>query len=198
MRDTVVWDLGGVLLDWDPRHLYRTVFDDDAEVERFLTEVCTWEWHHRHDAGVPFAESIPAHCAEHPEHAAHIRLWETRYLDMIAGEIEGSVAVLRDLHDRGVRQLALTNMPVEVDALLRERFDWFAIFDGVVVSGAERVVKPEPAIYRILVERHAVDPSATSFVDDRPENVDAARALGFDAILFTDPGALRRALQMPR
>lgn len=192
--DTIVWDLGGVLIDWDPRHLYRRVFDDVDEMERFLAEVCTWEWHHRHDGGVPFAESIPALVADHPAHAENIRLWETRYLDMVAGEIEESVDVLRDARALGIRQLALTNMPAEIDELLREHFDWFGLFDGLVVSGAEKIVKPDPAIYRILVDRFAVDPSTTAFVDDRAENVEAAASLGFHAIRFTDGRDLRSRL----
>lgn len=186
----VIFDVGGVLLDWDPRHLYRKVLDDDA-MERFLAEVCTWEWHHRHDAGVPFAESILARCAEFPEHADLIVLWEARYLEMVGGEIPGTVDVLRELHAAGHRLLALSNMPSEVWPRLVEAFDWFSLFDGAVVSGDERLVKPDPAIFRVLVERFDVEPSTTTFVDDRVENVEAAAALGFDAVLFTDAASLR-------
>ncbi len=189
-----MFDLGGVLLDWDPRHLYRTVFDDHDEMERFLAEVCTWEWHHRHDAGVPFAESIPALANAFPEHAAMIRLWDTRYPDMVAGEVAGVVEVVRDLHARGTRLLVLSNMPSEVWPQLQERYDWLGLFDAAVISGDEQVVKPDPAIYRILVDRFGVDPGSTAFVDDRPENVEAAAALGFDAVLFTDAASLRTAL----
>ena len=194
MITTAVFDLGGVLIEWDPRHLYRDVFDSDDEMERVLAEVCTWEWHHRHDAGVPFAESIPALAAAFPTHAELIRMWDTRYMEMIPGEVAGTVDVLRDLRAGGTRLLALTNMPEEVDGPLRERFEWFSLFDGVVVSGVERVVKPDPAIFRILVDRFEVDPAATVFVDDREENVEAARALGFEGIVFTDAESLRRAL----
>lgn len=194
--DTVVFDVGGVLVDWDPRHLYRQVFDDDEEMERFLAEVCTWEWHHRHDAGVPFSESIPALSAAFPEHAPLIAMWESRYLDMIPGEIPGTVEIVRDLHAAGTRLLVLSNMPSEVWEPLTARFEWFALFDGWVVSGDEKVVKPNPAIYRVLVERHGVDPASAAFVDDRRENVDAARDLGFDAILFTGAASLRERLSI--
>lgn len=196
MVETVVFDVGGVLVDWDPRHLYRNVFDDELEMERFLAEVCTWEWHHRHDAGVPFAESIPALLDRFPAHASMIRLWDERYLDMVAGEIPDVVDVVRDLHARGTRLLVLSNMPAEVWPRLTARFEWFALFDGCVVSGVEKVVKPDPAIYRVLVDRHGVDPASTVFVDDRPENVDAADALGFDGVLFTDAASLRASLGM--
>ncbi|HEX4904182.1 MAG TPA: HAD family phosphatase [Acidimicrobiales bacterium] len=191
---TVVFDVGGVLVDWDPRHLYRKVFDSDEEMEGFLAEVCTWEWHHRHDAGVPFAESIPALTAAFPEHADLIAMWETRYGEMIPGEIPGTADVVRDLHAADHRLLVLSNMPSEVWTPLIERFDWFSLFDGWVVSGHEKIVKPDPAIYRILIERFDVDPAASVFIDDRQENVDAAAALGFEAVLFTDAESLRRSL----
>lgn len=191
---TVVFDLGGVLVDWDPRHLYRSHFEEQNEMERFLAEVCTWEWHHLHDAGVPFAESIPALTNAFPAHAPLIRLWDARYMDMISGEIPGVVDVVRDLHSRGIRLLVLSNMPSEVWPQLTERFDWLGLFDAAVVSGVEKVVKPDPAIYRILVDRHGVDPGSTAFVDDREENVEAAAALGFDGVLFRDAASLRVAL----
>lgn len=193
---TIVFDVGGVLVDWDPRHLYRKVFDDPDEMEAFLAEVCTWEWHHRHDAGVPFAESIPALSQAFPEHADLIAMWETRYGEMIPGEIPGTADVVRDLHARGDRLLVLSNMPSEVWTPLTERFDWFALFEGWVVSGEEKLVKPDPRLYRILIERFDVDPAASVFVDDRVENVDAAAALGFDAVLFTDAESLRRSLNV--
>jgi HAD superfamily hydrolase (TIGR01509 family) len=193
---TVVFDVGGVLVDWDPRHLYRKVFRDEEEMERFLAEVCTWEWHHRHDAGVPFAESIPALTATFPDHADLIALWETRYGEMILDEIPGTADVVRELHALGDRLLVLSNMPSEVWTPLTARFDWFSLFDGAVVSGDEKVVKPDPAIYRILVDRFGVDPASAVFVDDRGENVDAAAALGFDAVLFTDAESLRRRLDL--
>jgi HAD superfamily hydrolase (TIGR01509 family) len=192
----IVFDVGGVLLDWDPRHLYRKVFDDAEAMERFLAEVCTWEWHHRHDAGVPFAESIPALTERFPHEAERIAMWETRYGEMILDEIPGTADVVRDLHARGDRLLVLSNMPSEVWTPLTERFDWFGLFDGWVVSGDERVVKPDPTIYRILVERFAVDPASSVFVDDRIENVDAAAALGFDVVHFTDAADLRARLHL--
>jgi 2-haloacid dehalogenase len=190
---TVVFDIGGVLLDWDPRHLYRQVLADEDEVERFLAEVCTWEWHTQHDLGRPMAETIPELSARFPEHAPAIALWHDRYHDMIAGEVPGTLDVVRDLHTAGVGLLVLSNMPADVLHVL-EGFDWLGLFDGVVVSGREGVVKPDPAIYRLLVDRHGADPATTAFVDDRPENVAAATALGFHGIQFTDAPALRARL----
>jgi 2-haloacid dehalogenase len=194
--EVCIFDVGGVLVDWDPRHLYRKVFDDPDEMERFLAEVCTWEWHHEHDRGARFADTIPALSIAFPEHAPHIAMWETRYQEMIVDVIDGMPDLLRDLHAAGTRLLVLSNMPSEVWDPLVARFDWFELFDGAVVSGDELVVKPDPAIYRVLVERFGVDPPRTTFVDDRAENVDAARALGFDAVLFSDAPSLR-ALLLP-
>lgn len=192
--NTVVFDVGGVLVDWDPRHLYSKEFDDPDEMERFLAEVCTWEWHHEHDKGARFADTIPALSLAFPEHARLIAMWESRYLEMVPGEIPGIVDVVRDLHAVGTRLLVLSNMPSEVWEPLTAMFEWFGLFDGAVVSGDERVVKPDPAIYRVLIDRFAVDPASTAFVDDRAENVESARALGFDAVHFTDADALRARL----
>jgi 2-haloacid dehalogenase len=194
--ECVVFDVGGVLVDWDPRHLYRKVFDDPDEMERFLAEVCTWEWHHEHDRGARFADTIPALSIAFPEHAPHIAMWESRYLEMIPGPIAGMPELVRDLHAVGTRLLLLSNMPSETWEPLTAMFDWFELFEGAVVSGDELVVKPDPAIYRVLVDRFGVDPARTTFVDDRIENVEAAQALGFDAVLFQDAASLR-ALLLP-
>jgi 2-haloacid dehalogenase len=188
--DTVVFDVGGVLLDWDPAHLYRDLLPDD-ELARFLGEVCTWEWHHEHDKGARFADTIPALAERFPDDAEHIRLWETRYADMVAGEVEGMGAVVDGLQRDGIRLLILSNMPSEVWPELTARHPILQPFEGAVISGDEGVVKPDPAIYRVLIERYDVDPGTTAFVDDRIENVDAATALGFTAILFEGPASVR-------
>jgi len=191
--DTVVFDVGGVLLDWDPAHLYRDILDE-REMARFLGEVCTWDWHHQHDRGVPFSETIPALSDRFPDDAEHIRLWSSRYADMVAGEIDGMRDVVDALRADGLRLLILSNMPSEVWPGLVERHPILRAFEGAVISGDEGVVKPDPAIYRVLIERFGVDPTGAVFVDDRAENVEAAAALGFTAILFE--GAAR--LQIPR
>jgi 2-haloacid dehalogenase len=169
------------------------VLGSDEEVERFLTEVCTWEWHTQHDLGRPMAETIPELCARHPEHAAAISLWHERYHDMVAGEVPGTADVVRELRAAGVQLLVLSNMPADVVHVL-EPYDVFALFDGLVLSGEEGVVKPDPAIYQVLVDRFGVDPATTAFVDDRAENVEAASAFGLHGIRFTDADSLRTAL----
>src|ERR1700727_125167 len=140
--DAVVFDLGGVLLDWNPRYLYRQLIDDEAEMERFLGEVCTMEWHAAHDRGVPVGESCAALAAAHPEYADLINAWSERSEDMIAGPIEGTVEILDELLQQGVRCYALTNMERETYPLRRERFPFMGRFAGTVVSSHEGVAKP--------------------------------------------------------
>lgn len=191
---TVVFDLGGVVLDWDPRHLYRKVFDDQAAVEQFLTTVCTLEWHAQHDQGRPMDETLPRLCDEHPHLATEISLWRERYIEMVAGYIEGMVEVLDELDRVGVPRYALTNMPAEVLPELRQAFPVLEVFDGMIVSGQEQLAKPEPAIFRLLTERFGLEPAETVFVDDVPANVDAAWTLGFRGIRFESAHQLRRVL----
>jgi 2-haloacid dehalogenase len=188
----VVFDLGGVLVDWDPRHLYREVFDDEAEMERFLAEVCTLEWHERHDRGHPMADSVAELAATAGEHAGHVLLWSERYLDMVAGPVPGTAEVVRELRARDVPVYALTNMPVEAWPGLLERFAVLRELDGAIVSGEERMAKPDPEIFELLVSRFGLTPATTVFVDDRPVNVEAAARLGFRTLRFTTAAQLRR------
>jgi 2-haloacid dehalogenase len=187
--EAVVFDIGGVLLDWDPRHLYQHLISDPAELDRFLAEVCTLEWNAVFDAGTPFAEGCAARAAEHPEHAELIHAW-ARQADMVRGEVAGTREVVDRLHDAGVPLYLLTNMPADVFEERRRTFDVFDRFDGAVVSGAERVLKPEPAIFELVLERFGLEAPATLFVDDSARNVEAAAALGFVTHRFTDAPTL--------
>jgi len=191
---TVVFDLGGVLIDWDPRHLYRELFDDPDEMEAFLAEVTTAEWNAHQDAGRPWAEAIEILVAEHPERRELIEAFHRRWPEMLAGEIPGTVEVLADLRAAGVRLVALSNWSAETFPTARERFGFLAWFEGIVLSGEVGVNKPDPRIFEHLVERFGIEAAATLFIDDSPANVDAARALGFGAIRFTDATALRSEL----
>lgn len=194
MTATVVFDLGGVLIDWDPRHLYRELFDDPDEMESFLAEVTTAEWNAHQDAGRPWAEAIELLVAEHPERRELIEAFHRRWPEMLAGEIPGTVDVLADLRAAGVRLVALSNWSAETFPTARERFDFLGWFEGIVISGAVGVNKPDPRIFEYLVERFEIDPAAALFIDDSQANVDAARAFGLSAIRFTDARALRREL----
>ena len=191
---TVVFDLGGVLVDWDPRYLYRQLFDDPDEMESFLAEVTTAEWNAHQDAGRPWAEAVELLVAEHPERRELIEAFHRRWAEMLAGEIPGTVDVLADLRAAGVRLVALSNWSAEMFPVARERFGFLAWFEGIVVSGEVGVNKPDPRIFRHLVDQFEIEPTAALFIDDSSENVDAARTLGFRAIQFTDAIALRREL----
>jgi 2-haloacid dehalogenase len=190
----VVFDLGGVLIDWDPRHLYRKLLADEAAVEEFLATVCTPEWNAGLDRGRPFAEGVAELVERHPEHAAAIAAYHERWPEMVAGDIPGTVEVLAELRAAGVPLYALTNWSAETFAITRGRFEFLEWFDGLLVSGEERVTKPDPAIFQLLLDRFGLDPTATVFVDDSEANVAAARRLGFDAIGFTGHEELRREL----
>ena len=190
----VVFDVGGVLIEWDPRRLYRALLPDDAAVEHFLATVCTPQWNHEQDRGRPTAEAVAELTTEFPEHAELIAAYYDRWDEMLGDAIGGTVAILRDLRRAGVRVLALTNFSTEKWPLAVERFPFLGEFDGVVVSGAERLAKPDPAIFDVLCARYAVAPARSVYVDDLTHNAEAAAAYGFDALLFTGAAALRTEL----
>jgi 2-haloacid dehalogenase len=192
--EAVVFDVGGVLLDWDPRHLYRKLFDDEDQMNRFLEEVCTPEWHAAHDRGVPFSQSGEALAARHPEHAELIWAWGQRSEEMIAGPIDGTVAILRALKERGVPCYALTNMEAETYPLRLARFEFMGWFDGTVVSAFEGTAKPDAVIFRRLLDRFSLTASTTLMIDDSAPNLEAARSVGMATVQYESPAALRRRL----
>jgi 2-haloacid dehalogenase len=189
---TVVFDIGGVLVDWDPRHLYRKLLPAD-EVDAFLAEVDFHTWNARQDAGRSWADGVIELAAKHPHRRELIAAYPERYWEAVAGPIEGTVTVLRQLHERGVRLLALTNWSAETFPQARRLYPFLGLLDGIVVSGEEGVAKPDPEIFRRLRERYDVA-AGTPYVDDSPVNVEAATAAGLDGIHFTGPDALHGAL----
>ena len=192
--DAVVFDVGGVLLDWNPRYLYRKLFDDDREMERFLAEICTLEWHSQHDLGVPAAASTAQLAREHPEHADKIQAWATRTEEMIGGEIPEVVELLAALRRAGVPCYGLTNMEAETYPLRVERYEFLSWFDGTVVSAHEGISKPDPEIFRRLLARFGLSAERTVLIDDSAANVEAARRLGMQTVHFTSPADLHRWL----
>ena len=188
--DAVVFDIGGVLVDWNPRHLYRQLFDDESEMEWFLSEICSLEWHVAHDLGHDIEKSCAELATLHPDHADLIRAWAERSEDMVSGPIPGTVEILRRLKNAGVPVYALSNMERETFPLRVERFDFLSWFDGYVISGLEGVVKPDPRIFHLLIERFGLEPSRTLFIDDSPVNVDAAIVAGLRAVQFVSPSEL--------
>lgn len=192
--DTVVFDVGGVLVDWDPRNVYRELFDDTAEMESFLAEVCNEAWILEQDRGRPMSEGVAALTALHPDKADLIDAFWTRWPEMFRGPIAESVAVLADLRGCGLDLYAVSNWPGETWPFALERFAFLDWFDGHVVSGIEGIVKPDPRIYRLLFERYDVAPSRTIFIDDKALNVTAAEGAGMYGICFTDAVSLRQSL----
>ncbi len=191
-----VFDLGGVLIDWDPRYLYRKLFNgDDAAMEHFLTHVCNQTWNEKQDAGRNFAEAAAELTAIFPDNAPLIHAWLERFDEMMAGPIGGTVEVLKELRAKQAPLYALSNWPTETFPIAQRRFDFLGWFNGMVVSGVEKVIKPDPRLFRILMERHDIAPENAVFIDDREVNTEAARKLGFHAIHFTTPPALRQKLQ---
>lgn len=194
-RSVVVFDLGGVLIDWNPRHLYRKLFAGDAAaMEEFLATVCTQDWNERQDAGRSFAEATALLAAEHPQHQVLIEAYFARWHEMLAGPIPGTVEVLAALRTRGVPLYALSNWSAETYPHARRRFDFLQWFRGVVISGEVGLIKPDPRIYALLLERFAIAAAEAVYIDDNPRNAEAASRLGFHGIHFTDGPALRREL----
>lgn len=192
--DTVVFDLGNVLIAWDPRRLYRQLIDDEVHMDWFLREVCNSAWNEQQDAGRPWSEATALLRDRYPEHADLIDAYHLRWEETLVGPIEGTVALLAELKARGVRLLALTNWSQETFPIARQRYPFLQWFEGIVVSGEERLIKPDPRIYQCLLERYAVDPARALYIDDSQRNVAAAEALGMHGWWFSEPDGLRTRL----
>ena len=192
--ETVVFDLGGVLIDWDPRYLYRKVFTDEKEMEEFLATITTTEWHIEQDRGRTMEEATALLISHHPEHKKEIEAYYGRWDEMFGGPIEGAVDILRELRERGFPLYALTNWSAETFPFARESYDFLGWFEEIVVSGEEGMVKPDEDLYAVLIQRTGLDPATTVFVDDSLPNVAAAQDLGFTAVAFHNPDQLREEL----
>lgn len=192
--DAVVFDLGGVLIDWDPRYVYRPLFDDPADMEEFLGSVCTSDWHRAHDLGADITQSCERLALRYPEHRDMIMVWAERGEEMAAGQFDDTVQVLRDVKAAGVRCYALSNMEPDTFRVRRARFPFMDWFDAHVISGLEGVAKPDRRIFEILLRRHALRPQACVFIDDQARNVAAAREIGLVGLHFSSAARLRQDL----
>jgi 2-haloacid dehalogenase len=194
--NAIVFDLGGVLIDWNPRYLYAPLFGADRDaMEDFLARVCAPEWNSEIDAGKPFAQAVSERQRAFPEHTRLIALWRDGWPRMLRAAIDGSVEILAQLHSRGHRLIALSNWSAETFPIARERFDFLGWFEDIVVSGEVGLTKPDPRIFALALERNRLAAERTLFIDDLPANVDAARALGMHAVLFQGPQPLRAELE---
>jgi 2-haloacid dehalogenase len=193
--ETIIFDLGGVLIDWNPRYLYRKIFKTEEEVSWFLENICTSEWNDQQDAGRSFDEAVKELISQHPEWEEQITAWHQRWQETFNGPIHETVDILARLKEsKRFRLYALTNWSDETFPWARQTFPFLQWFDGIVVSGEERTRKPFPEIYRILFDRFKVDPAKAVFTDDNIKNIEGARAVGLPAIHFQSPAQLRNEL----
>jgi 2-haloacid dehalogenase len=195
LAKSVVFDLGGVLVDWDPRYLLREVMAGrEDEMEWLLADVLNREWNLARDGGDSWSDAMAALVERHPEYEDVFRVYDERWPEMLGGDRPDTVAVLAELRDADVPLFALTNWSAEKFPHAEERFEWLDWFDGIIVSGRVRIAKPDPAIYQLLLETFGLEPAETFFTDDHEPNVVAARTLGIEAHLFTTAATLRRDL----
>jgi 2-haloacid dehalogenase len=194
-KQALAFDLGGVLIDWNPRHLYRKIFNGDEEtMERFLSEICTSEWNAMQDAGRPFAEGTEELISRHPDQAELIRAFFDRWPEMVAGAIEQTVEILAELKRGGREIYALSNWSAETFPHALKRFEFLGWFDFTVISGEIGLAKPSREVFEFLLEKTGRRAGEVTFIDDSQVNVAAAREFGFDVIHFRSPEQLRDEL----
>ena len=195
MYTTIIFDLGGVLIDWNPEYLYRKIFDDDKEMKHFLNTVCTPDWNEEQDAGRSLQEATEVLVKEFPEHTENITAFYGRWEEMLGGAIEETVAIFKELKESGRYKIyALTNWSAETFPIAVHRYPFLNWFDGVVVSGTEKMRKPFPQFYKLLLDRYNVKAGDAIFIDDNKRNIEAAITVGIDSIPFLNAEQLRSEL----
>lgn len=195
MIDAVLFDLGNVLIRWDPRNHYRDRFETEAQMEAFLAEVTPGTWNHEMDLGKPLAQAIAERAVLHPEHAELLAEWKSEWVRMLGDAIDDSVALLGQLRNGGYRVAALTNWSAETFPIARERFPFLGWFEDIVISGVEGIAKPDPAMFALALRRTGFVANRTVFIDDNLANVAAAVGVGLHAIRFESPEQCRDELR---
>ena len=191
-----VFDIGNVLVMWDPMALYERVFEGDrARARWFLDSVCTNAWNLEQDRGRTFAEGVRVLSAEHPGHEPHIRAYDERWVETLTGAIDGTVAILESLKRQRHALYAITNFNHEKFAIARERFPFLSLFDDTVVSAEVGLIKPDPAIFELFLARNRLKPGECVFIDDSRANVASAKSVGMETIHFAAPEQLARELR---
>ena len=194
--NTVIFDLGGVLIDWNPRYVYRTIFKTEEEIDWFFENVATHDWNENQDAGYPIAKATDELVAQHPEWESQIRAYYGRWEEMLGGPIKETVEILRKLKKiPGLRTFALTNWSAETFHVALDRYEFLHWFDGRLVSGEERTRKPFPEFYQRLIDKFSIDPSKALFIDDNLRNINGAEVLGIRGIHYHDPVQLKEELK---
>lgn len=191
---TIVFDIGGVLIDWNPVYLYEKIFEDSAEMKWFLQNVTTPDWNSKQDSGRSFGIAVSELKNEFPGYEKQIEAYFDRWFEMIGGAIKGSVSILSEIKKTGYPVYALTNWSAQTFPLVKEQYAFLDWFNGIVVSGAEKIAKPDPKIYQRLVDRYNLKHSSTLFIDDNQSNIEAAGIMGFQTIYFKAPDQLRASL----
>ena len=195
MIKAIIFDLGGVLVDWNPKYLYKGLFENEAEMDHFLSNVCTNDWNEEQDAGRTLEEGMQCLVTQFPDHEANIRAFYGRWEEMLGGAIGGTVEIFKELKESGNYKIyALTNWSAETFPIAQKRFDFLNWFDGIVVSGTERMRKPATEFYQLLLDRYELKPEECLFIDDNFRNIKAALKMGIDSIHFISPEELRAEL----
>jgi 2-haloacid dehalogenase len=193
--NTIIFDLGAVLIDWNPDYMYRTIFDDEQEMRDFLATVTTPDWNEEQDAGRTLREGTELLIQKHPHHEANIRAFYGRWIEMLGDAFEDTVEIFKELKESNKYKIyALTNWSAETFPMAQQKFDFLNWFDGIVVSGAEKMRKPTPEFYQILLDRYNVKAQESLFIDDNYRNILAAEKLGINSIHFTSPEQLKEEL----
>ncbi|MFZ9981880.1 MAG: HAD family hydrolase [Cyclobacteriaceae bacterium] len=194
--ETIIFDLGAVLIDWNPRYLYRKIFRDESKMEWFLNNICTPDWNEEQDAGRSFKEASDLLVKQHPDWESEIMAFRLRWEEMLGGPIEGTVEILNSVKNTGKYKLiALTNWSAETFPIAKARYDFIGWFDGIVMSGEEKTRKPFGKFYRIMIDRYNLRPEKCVFIDDNPRNVKGGLELGIPGIQFIDPQQLKASLK---
>ncbi len=195
MIKNIVFDLGGVLIDWNPRYLYQKVFESRSEMEYFLSEVCHSRWNETLDAGRPFQEACDELAIRFPTYQKEIHAYRSRWSEMLGGPIKGSVSILQLLASQNYRLFSITNWSAETFPIAWQSFSFLSLFEDIVVSGVEKIIKPSPELYRVLLKRTAISAQECVFIDDNYVNVEGARDVGMQALHFLSPEQLREDLK---
>lgn len=193
---SLIFDIGGVLIDWNPRYLYQKIFKTEFEMEWFLQHVTTEDWNSKQDAGRSFETAILERIALFPEYSNQIEAYYDRWAEMIGGEIQESVQILEQVKNSGYPLYALTNWSAQTLPIARKMYGFFDLFDGIVVSGTEKLIKPDPQIYHVLMNRYGISPDCTIFIDDNKSNIKSAKKLGFETIHFKTSQQLGKTLEL--
>ena len=194
--DTVIFDLGGVLIDWNPKYLYRTIFEDEKKMNDFFTDVCTSDWNEEQDGGRSLKDATDELVARFPNQANNIKAYYDRWEEMLRGPIDGTVEVLKELKESNDTKLyALTNWSAETFPIALERFDFLHWFHGRLVSGEEKMRKPFREIYELLLTKFSINPATAIYIDDNQRNLTAPAELGIETIHFVSPEQLREDLK---